>query len=140
MAGLAVRYNVTVSRRQQRLPDLYALHTTSIAVSDMQLPQGSERTNPLLKHMHGACAQVSDIKRANGLLSDSAMFARDSVLIPTRPIVIGCAVCTHRTHAGLLFRHLLPCEHAELVTGTRTARRGHQGIIGAKIVDSISVA
>jgi len=41
--------------------------------------------------VHGACAQVSDIKRANGLLSDSAMFARDSVLIPTRPIVIGCA-------------------------------------------------
>jgi hypothetical protein len=34
--------------------------------------------------------QVSDIKRANGLLSDSAMFARDNILIPTRPIVIGC--------------------------------------------------
>lgn len=33
--------------------------------------------------------QVSDIKRANGLLSDSAMFARDTVLIPTRPIPIG---------------------------------------------------
>ena len=28
--------------------------------------------------------QVSDIKRANGLLSDSAMFAKDKLLIPTQ--------------------------------------------------------
>ena len=34
--------------------------------------------------------QVADIKRANSLLSDSAMFARDSLLIPTRPLPMGC--------------------------------------------------
>lgn len=28
--------------------------------------------------------QVADIKRANGLLSDSAMFAKDKLLIPTK--------------------------------------------------------
>ena len=28
--------------------------------------------------------QVADIKRANGLLSDSAMFAKDKLLIPTQ--------------------------------------------------------
>mmetsp|Transcript_15687 Transcript_15687/g.47304 ORF Transcript_15687/g.47304 Transcript_15687/m.47304 type:complete len:370 (-) Transcript_15687:155-1264(-) len=32
---------------------------------------------------------VSDIKRSNSLLSDSAMFARDSLLIPTRPLPMG---------------------------------------------------
>lgn len=37
-----------------------------------------------------ACTQVSDIKRANGLLSDTAMFARDTLLIPTRPLPVGC--------------------------------------------------
>ena len=39
----------------------------------------------------GACrhAQVSDIKRANGLLADSAMFGKDTLLIPTRPLPVG---------------------------------------------------
>lgn len=36
------------------------------------------------------CQQVADIKRTNSLLSDSAMFARDSLLIPTRPLPMGC--------------------------------------------------
>lgn len=35
--------------------------------------------------------QVSDIKRANGLLADSAMFAKDTLLIPTRPLPVGWA-------------------------------------------------
>lgn len=37
----------------------------------------------------GSClraAQVSDIKRANGILSDNAMFAREHVKIPTGSI------------------------------------------------------
>lgn len=32
---------------------------------------------------------VADIKRTNSLLSDSAMFARDTLLIPTRPLPMG---------------------------------------------------
>ncbi len=40
--------------------------------------------------------QVSDIKRSNSLLSDSAMFARDSLLIPTRPLPMGCAPIPRR--------------------------------------------
>ena len=39
--------------------------------------------------------QVSDIKRSNGLLSDTAMFAKDTLLIPTRAMPpIGHAPCT----------------------------------------------
>ena len=33
--------------------------------------------------------QVADIKRANSLLSDSAMFAKDTVLIPTQKMTCG---------------------------------------------------
>jgi hypothetical protein len=32
------------------------------------------------------CVQVSDIKRANGILSDNAMFAREHIKIPTGSI------------------------------------------------------
>ncbi|KAK9802986.1 hypothetical protein WJX73_004393 [Symbiochloris irregularis] len=42
---------------------------------------------------------VSDIKRANGLLSDTAMFAKDTLLIPTQALPVGpeCA-----TWAGMI--------------------------------------
>jgi hypothetical protein len=33
---------------------------------------------------------VLDIRRTNGLLADSALFARDFVHIPTRQLPIGC--------------------------------------------------
>lgn len=33
--------------------------------------------------------QVSDIKRANGFESDTAMFGRELLLIPTKPLPIG---------------------------------------------------
>ena len=36
-----------------------------------------------------AVCQVSDIKRANGLLSDTGMFAKDTLLIPTQAMAIG---------------------------------------------------
>lgn len=42
---------------------------------------------------------VSDIKRANGLLSDSAMFARDTLLIPTKPLPVGAE---YSTWAGMI--------------------------------------
>lgn len=32
---------------------------------------------------------VADIKRANGLLSDTAMFAKDTLQIPTRSLSVG---------------------------------------------------
>jgi hypothetical protein len=43
--------------------------------------------------------QVADIKRTNSLLSDSAMFARDTLLIPTRPLPMGCVLRVAQ-HAG----------------------------------------
>jgi hypothetical protein len=47
-----------------------------------------------------ACVQqVADIKRTNSLLSDSAMFARDTLLIPTRPLPMGCVHAVAQ-HAG----------------------------------------
>ncbi len=45
-------------------------------------------------------AQVSDIKRSNSLLSDSAMFARDSLLIPKRPLPMGCAAQSTAMNKG----------------------------------------
>ena len=41
---------------------------------------------------------VADIKRANGLLSDTAMFAKDTLLIPTRSLCIGCAPLQEMLH------------------------------------------
>lgn len=48
---------------------------------------------------HDCVQQVADIKRTNSLLSDSAMFARETLLIPTRPLPMGC-VHTIAQHAG----------------------------------------
>ncbi len=89
MAGLAVKYNVTVRHGRAPFAEgalcpslcsfLPSLHLESLAVR-----------GGVLHRVWCLTMQVSDIKRANGLLSDSAMFARDNILIPTRPIVIGC--------------------------------------------------
>ncbi|PSC70710.1 heat shock 70B [Micractinium conductrix] len=45
---------------------------------------------------------VSDIKRANGLLADTAMFAKDTLLIPTRPLPVGPE---YSTWAGMIVTH-----------------------------------
>lgn len=66
LAGLAVRYNVNVC------------HTGLV-----------KRASGMLLTLPLTYLQVSDIKRANGLLSDTAMFAKDQLLIPTRSIPIG---------------------------------------------------
>ncbi|KAK9867163.1 hypothetical protein WJX84_006525 [Apatococcus fuscideae] len=42
---------------------------------------------------------VSDIKRANGLLSDNSMFARDTLIIPSGPIPVGPE---YSTWAGMI--------------------------------------
>ncbi len=83
LAGLAVKYNVTVSAP----PGLPAgcPDSSRAAVA----PFRSGRLSPSQR----CClqtTQVSDIKRANGLLADSAMFAKDTLLIPTRPLPVGC--------------------------------------------------
>ena len=36
--------------------------------------------------------QVSDIKRANALLSDTGMYAKDTLLIPKQAMAVGCVV------------------------------------------------
>ncbi|KAI3437885.1 hypothetical protein D9Q98_000330 [Chlorella vulgaris] len=56
---------------------------------------------------------VSDIKRANGLLADSAMFGKDTLLIPTRPLPVGPE---YSTWAGMIVTHygrLGPSDDAE---------------------------
>ncbi len=75
LAGLAVKYNISV-----RAP--------------RPARAARPRTAGLGRGTNVACApQVSDIKRSNGLLSDTAMFAKDTLLIPTRAMPpIGCAV------------------------------------------------
>ena len=47
-----------------------------------------ERCSPQFtpNHQH---VQVSDIKRANGLLSDTGMYAKDTLLIPTQAMAVG---------------------------------------------------
>lgn len=45
---------------------------------------------------------VSDIKRANGLLADTAMFAKETLLIPTRPLPVGPE---YSTWAGMIVTH-----------------------------------
>ena len=69
LAGLAVKYHVEVNSTSGELSTV--LRNIEVLRSD---------------HM---CLQVADIKRANGLLSDSAMFAKDTLLIPTRSLPVG---------------------------------------------------
>ncbi|KAL4451894.1 hypothetical protein ABPG75_007556 [Micractinium tetrahymenae] len=45
---------------------------------------------------------VSDIKRANGMLADNAMFGKDTLLIPTRPLPVGPE---YSTWAGMIVTH-----------------------------------
>ena len=87
LAGLAVRYNVTV-----RCLNAVAVCPVGARPSCV----GFVVAAPLLtRWLCGICClpyvQVSDIKRANGLLADTAMFAKDTLLIPTRPLPVGCA-------------------------------------------------
>ncbi|KAL6769228.1 hypothetical protein ACKKBF_B17990 [Auxenochlorella protothecoides x Auxenochlorella symbiontica] len=47
-------------------------------------------------------ASVADIKRCNGLLSDSAMYARETLLIPTQRLPLGQE---YSTWAGMIVTH-----------------------------------
>lgn len=71
LAGLAIKHNVSVSARCSTCwcqPKLHILcHLKQKRVLCL-----------------GVCVQVADIKRVNGLLSDSALYARSSILIPTQ--------------------------------------------------------
>ena len=70
MAGLAIRYGVSVGACP-------CLQCTSRHVCLFY-------TSSLVFYQDACSLQVADIKRANGLLSDSAMFAKDKLLIPTQ--------------------------------------------------------
>ena len=74
--------------------------------------------------------QVSDIKRANGLLADSAMFAKDTLLIPTRPMPIGCVClpCRPAFRAAML---QLECIQGSATQGGMQRQQGamHQQLL-----------
>jgi hypothetical protein len=71
VAGLAIKYNVSVS------------HPT--------VDHGIRPLSPGVWMLTSCVHQVADIKRANGLLTDTAMFGRETVLIPTQQLPLGCA-------------------------------------------------
>lgn len=50
--------------------------------------------------------QVSDIKRANGMLADNAMFGKDTLLIPTRPLPVGYDPGRPAKSPFILFTHI----------------------------------
>jgi hypothetical protein len=64
---------------------------------------------------------VSDIKRANGLFSDSAMFARDALLIPRGALPLGPELAAR---AGAV-----AAARAERAAGRRTRRPGSVGAL-----------
>ena len=73
LAGIAVKYNVPVRVQLEA--------GGSASTSQGRTPEG-----------HGVRAmrpQVSEVKRFNGLLNDSAMYARDTLLIPTKLMPVG---------------------------------------------------
>ena len=56
--------------------------------SKVSLFLGSSDTGGLCIQ-HVPMCQVADIKRANGLLSDTAMFAKEYLLIPSKSMCVG---------------------------------------------------
>ena len=68
--------------------------------------------------------QVSDIKRSNGLLSDTAMFAKDTLLIPTRAMPpIGHAPCAAPSAPQKLFHYYWPGYCSEVTPLRMTGRQ-----------------
>ena len=65
------------------------------ACTHTELPQ-----HPIAPVLSSAvcCFQVSDIKRANGILSDNAMFAREHVKIPTGSLPLRYGHCSHNLY------------------------------------------
>lgn len=120
LEGLAVKYNVTVRLQPSNQPTnspmsrrgrwaarrawfshtWFSLLTSCRAGASMACRYSSALCPHYLRPCHMPptrcrllrCSgrQVSDIKRANALLADTAMFAKDTLLIPTRPLPIGC--------------------------------------------------
>lgn len=93
LAGIAVRYNVTVCFNsivplsgQPRHPHVLVPNSVRLWLVLFEIVHLYWR-DP--KSLFLSLSQVSDIKRANGLLSDTAMFARDSLVIPLRSMPVG---------------------------------------------------
>lgn len=85
LAGLAIRYNVSVSEKQGggwhcccALPCCWGVHTAK---------KRGDRT--CVPDLTSVLQQVADIKRANGLLSDSALYAMETIQIPTKLLPVG---------------------------------------------------
>ena len=76
LAGIAVKYNVSVCS----FATLFGRKASSFL--------GSSDTGGL-HSKHVRMCQVADIKRANGLLSDTAMFAKEYLLIPSKSMCVG---------------------------------------------------
>ena len=74
LAGLALRYNVSVSAVSHLMRS--ATHTTHDTRTCTRT-QTRTRAN-----MHAHLPQVAAIKRTNGLLADTSLFARDAIYIP----------------------------------------------------------
>ena len=90
LAGLAVRYKVTVG--VDVAVDAHSMETrVSVSGRCRRCHPTHPPSLPCPTGLLLRALQVSDIKRANGLLADSSMFARDTLLIPTRPLPVGCA-------------------------------------------------
>jgi hypothetical protein len=83
-----VKFNVTVSYT--------CVCITSIILKKETPPPNNSLFRQFLN------LQVSDIKRANGLLSESAMYARDFLLIPTKPLPLRPE---YSTWAGMIVTH-----------------------------------
>lgn len=78
LAGIAVKYNVSVC--------LLAGHCL---VSSWHFGQPIQCAQTAPSDKTTGIRQVADIKRANGLLSDTAMFAKEYLLIPSKSMSVG---------------------------------------------------
>jgi LysM repeat protein len=75
LAGIAIKYNVSVRDGcWGRTPVPLGFALTGFHIPSLSIWKS---------------AQVADIKRFNGLLSDTAMYARDVILVPTKLYPVG---------------------------------------------------
>eukprot|EP00955_Chlamydomonas_euryale_P063850 358796-Chlamydomonas_euryale.AAC.15 len=92
LAGIAIKYNVSVSARagcgSLQLPSDVRTPGCCLALGTNGYACAAH-----VQHANifwGICrVQVADLKRFNGLLSETAMYGRESLLVPTRLTPVG---------------------------------------------------
>lgn len=67
----------------------YVLLVGHCLVTIWQFGQPTQCAQTAPSNMTAGKCQVADIKRANGLLSDTAMFAKEYLLIPSKSMSVG---------------------------------------------------